>query len=378
MKTIFLRVLLLCMGIVFFACNDDDKEDLPEPAELQVSPSKLEFLGNGGRDSVMILTLLDTWDAESSETWCKITPSGNLLLIDVEAVTMPTERAAVITVTSGEEKKEIPVFQKGASTLTAELDTVRLDVKGTAVDVRITASSTDWTFSTELTWCHLSKNGEYLVVAADPNESADPNVGEIFLTLNEKKVRLIVEQAGETANEDKVGGVYVNESGDVVGIIIAITETDKYVVSLEEENNMPFAFFFNDIIDTREYEKDGKAALEKVKQENNWESNYTWAATCKNMETSTKVTGWYIPGSGEDVVWNALADNFDVLNEALTANGGDSLRKGNSSDKYCTSTMCIENSYAAIYRIFLNDITDKYTAGGMDYLYIRPVLHITQ
>lgn len=49
MKTIFLRVLLLCMGIVFFACNDDDKEDLPEPAELQVSPSKLEFLGNGGR-----------------------------------------------------------------------------------------------------------------------------------------------------------------------------------------------------------------------------------------------------------------------------------------------------------------------------------------
>ena len=147
MKTIFLRVLLLCMGIVFFACNDDDKEDLPEPAELQVSPSKLEFLGNGGRDSVMILTLLDTWDAESSETWCKITPSGNLLLVDVEAVTMPTERAAVITVTSGEEKKEIPVFQKGASTLTAELDTVRLDVKGTAVDVRITASSTDWTFS---------------------------------------------------------------------------------------------------------------------------------------------------------------------------------------------------------------------------------------
>lgn len=147
--------------------------------------------------------------------------------------------------TSGEEKKEIPVFQKGASTLTAELDTVRLDVKGTAVDVRITASSTDWTFSTELTWCHLSKNGEYLVVAADPNESADSNVGEIFLTLNEKKVRLIVEQAGETANEDKVGGVYVNESGDVVGIIIAITETDKYVVSLEEDNNMPFAFFFN-------------------------------------------------------------------------------------------------------------------------------------
>lgn len=378
MKTIFLRVLLLCMGIVFFACNDDDKEDLPEPAELQVSPSKLEFLGNGGRDSVMILTLLDTWDAESSETWCKITPSGNLLLVEVEAVTMPTERAAVITVTSGEEKKEIPVFQKGASTLTAELDTVRLDVKGTAVDVRITASSAEWTFSTELTWCHLSKNGEYLVVAADPNESADSNVGEIFLTLNEKKVRLIVEQAGKTANEDKVGGVYVNESGDVVGIIIAITETDKYVVSLKEERDLPLKFFFNDIIDTRDCEEDGKAALEKVKQEYDWESNYIWAVTCKNMETSTKVTGWYIPGSGEDVVWNALADNIDILNGALTANGGDNLRNGSSNDKYCTSTMCIESGMAMVYRILLKDVTDKYTSYGTDYFYFRPVLHITQ
>ena len=65
----------------------------------------------------------------------------------------------------------------------------------------------------------------------------------------------------------------MKERWELVGIIIAITETDKYVVSVEEYNNMPFAFFFNDIIDTREDEKDGKAALEKVKQENNGESN---------------------------------------------------------------------------------------------------------
>lgn len=378
MKTILLRMLLLCMGIVFFACNDD-KEDVPEPAELQVSPSKLEFLGNGGRDSVVILTLLDTWDAESSETWCKITPLGNLLMVDVEAVTTPTERTAVISVTSGEEKKEISVFQKGASTLTAELDTVRLDVNGMAVDVKITASSADWTFSTEETWCHVSKNGEYLVVSADPNDSADSNVGEIFLTLNEKEVKLIVEQAGKPANEDKVGGVYINESGNVVGIIIAITETDKYVVSLKEESGYPLKFFFNSIIDTRDYEKDGKAALEKVKQENDWESNYLWATTCKNMETSTKVTGWYIPGCSEDVIWNALANNIDVLNEALTANGGDSLRKGDSSsDRYCTSTMYVENGMAMVYRILLKDITDKYTSYGTDNFYFRPVLRITK
>lgn len=376
MKTVLLRMLLLCMGIVFFACSDD-KEDIPEPADLQVSPSKLEFLGNGGRDSVTILTLLETWNAVSSEAWCKVAPEGNLLRVNVDAITTPTDRSAVITVTSGEEMKEISVFQKGASTLTVELDTVKLEASGTAVDVKITASSADWVFSTSATWCQISKNGEYLVVSADPNESANSNVGEILLTLNEKEVKLVVVQAGKKVSEDKVGSVYLNDDGDVVGVIIAITETDKYVLSLKDEISTPLAFFFQPI-DTREYEKDGNAALEKVKQESSWESNYTWAVTCKNMESSTKVTGWYVPGCSEDVIWNALADNIEVLNEALTENGGDPLKNNSTSDRYCTSTMYPNSWGGEVYRVLLKDVSDKYTSPSTDSFSIRPVLRVAQ
>lgn len=47
MKTIFLRVHITVYGDRFFACNDDDKEDLPEPAELQFHPRNWSFWGMG-------------------------------------------------------------------------------------------------------------------------------------------------------------------------------------------------------------------------------------------------------------------------------------------------------------------------------------------
>lgn len=371
-------MLILCTGIVFFACSDD-KDEIPEPADLQVSPSKLEFLGNGGRDSVTILTRLETWSAVSSETWCKVSPDGSLLRVNVEAITTPTDRNAVITVISGEERKEISVFQRGASSLAADVEKVELDANGTAVDVKITASSADWEIAENLPeWCRANKNGEYLVVSAVPNESTDPLVGEIVLTLYEKELRLTVEQAGKKASEDKVGGVYTNESGDVVGIVIAITETDKYVVSLKEENDYPLTLFAEPI-DTREWEKDGKTACDKIRQEYDWESNYTCIMVCKELESTTGVTGWYIPGCSEDVVWDALADNIEELNKALAENGGDALKNGGSNDRYCTSTMYYDGIWESfVYRILLTDVKDKYESSSTNYFNIRPVLRIAK
>ncbi len=377
-KSLLSFLLLLSMVMSFSVCCTDDDEDGDEMnAELTINPTNLEFTALGGTKNVVVSSKLDSWNVipDATANWCTITKGNGEFIVTVEEFVERIDRKATLKVTSGNESQDFVVIQKAvAADLSPEKEEVSLNGFGTATRVKITASSNEWTATSEETWIRTEKDGEDLVIRA--TLSSLDRTGKVCLLLNDAKAEITVKQVG---TETTIGGVVFGEDGATpIGVIVNNVDSTNciYVVSLKEEalvfTTEDKFYTFTDSLSTN-----GQKATACFKEIQGYKEKFPAIAYCDQIEKLTGMKGWYIPGCKEKEIWQALVDNKDKINTTLKALQGNVLMEsiadqntqwGDYRNIWTSTTIHYEaDSYVSSMRTKKGDFTDGAVNGGYVY-----------
>ena len=117
MKKIF-SIITLCLCTLLVACSDDDSVT----SSLQiVATDGIDFSAASGEGTITV-SANGTVTATSNKEWCTTSVEGNVIHVVVETSSEVTSRIALITISSGTRRKEVPVVQAGAVTILDEYD----------------------------------------------------------------------------------------------------------------------------------------------------------------------------------------------------------------------------------------------------------------
>lgn len=117
MKKIF-SIITLCLCTLLVACSDDDSVT----SSLQiVATDGIDFSAASGEGTITV-SANGTVTATSNKEWCTTSVEGNVIHVVVETSSEVTSRIALITISSGTSRIEVPVVQAGAVTILDEYD----------------------------------------------------------------------------------------------------------------------------------------------------------------------------------------------------------------------------------------------------------------
>lgn len=108
MKKLY-SILMLALFVVVAGCGSDDEN---VANSLKVISSDVQFTCTGGDGIIKVASTLPV-EAVSSQTWCQAKVAGDVINVTVEKHTGLSSRTAMVIVTSGSEKAQIPVTQFG-------------------------------------------------------------------------------------------------------------------------------------------------------------------------------------------------------------------------------------------------------------------------
>lgn len=156
--------------------------------QLTVTPLTEEFALNGNAQSFSLQTNLP-WEARSEDDWLTLSPAsgdsdGSMKSFTVQATAAANKsivRSTKITVTSGDEKQEFTVTQKGQSLEFLPVEDASIDRKGGELTLTVNATM-DWKVECDNDAFTVTKTGTNQVkVAAGWNNKFAPRTAEITL-----------------------------------------------------------------------------------------------------------------------------------------------------------------------------------------------------
>jgi hypothetical protein len=112
MKNIY-KILVLILLIGVSACKDSD-ESAEDSSALSVVETNISFPAAGGNDGYIKVNVTDDYTATSGQSWCTLSLDKDVIKISATANLDLGSRAALVTITSGNQKKEVSVYQHGA------------------------------------------------------------------------------------------------------------------------------------------------------------------------------------------------------------------------------------------------------------------------
>ena len=110
MKKIY-SILTLALCMLFAGCSEDDKNN-PIEKQLNVISSEVSFSCEGG-EGIIKVNSNQAISATSTEEWCKTSIDNKTINLTVEPNLKIISRTAMVTITSGNESTQVPVYQLG-------------------------------------------------------------------------------------------------------------------------------------------------------------------------------------------------------------------------------------------------------------------------
>jgi hypothetical protein len=111
MKNIY-KFLVLILTISISACKDSD--ELAEDGNvLSVVETSVSFSATGGNDGYIKVNTTGDYTATSDQSWCTLSIDGDVIKVTATANSQLGSRAALVTIVSGNKKKEVAVYQHG-------------------------------------------------------------------------------------------------------------------------------------------------------------------------------------------------------------------------------------------------------------------------
>lgn len=109
MRNIY-SILAFTLCFLFVGCSEDDNN--PAEKQLKVASSEVSFTCEGGKGVIEVNSNLAI-SGTSTEEWCQITIDNKTIHVSVEPNLKINSRTAMITITAGTEKTQVPVYQLG-------------------------------------------------------------------------------------------------------------------------------------------------------------------------------------------------------------------------------------------------------------------------
>lgn len=159
-----------------------------ELATLTLSQEEVTFPKEVAKESVAIQTNQETWNyfVGSDKDWLKLEKSGTSLEIEVTANNLGTPRKAEVLILAGGASQKLTILQSAADVVVAtDPAEVTLSARGGEKLLEVVANVKQW----ELTlgeggdWLQVEPkaNRSMLLLTAEPNETAEERVAQIFL-----------------------------------------------------------------------------------------------------------------------------------------------------------------------------------------------------
>jgi len=155
MKKIFNILFFTFLILSLTNCNDDNKED-EEFGTLSIVKSEVTFPAIGGNDGYIDFNYSGNVEVSSSEDWCTVEIDGNRVNISVTPNTSIVTKCAIVTISSDEQKQEIPVYQMAAITNFGDMTETKITCLEQEYTYRDVISDFPITASSSETWAKVS------------------------------------------------------------------------------------------------------------------------------------------------------------------------------------------------------------------------------
>ena len=106
-------IYLLSFSMAFTSCADDDlKGYVPEASSIRIVQNDLLFSAEGS-SSIVIVEADGMISASTDADWCQATVSGRTVTVAVDRNTTFSGRTALLTISAGDARRQLPVQQQG-------------------------------------------------------------------------------------------------------------------------------------------------------------------------------------------------------------------------------------------------------------------------
>ena len=205
MKLRNILILFMCIA-AFTSCDDEDNNFGTTEEPIQIVSNDLVFSAEGQTATLQVLAD-GPIEASVSDAWCAATVSGSVVSVTVEANYSFEGRTALLTLTTGNARRVLPVQQQGM-VLDMPFTTKGhySPISGDEFTLRI-EHSMPMTVETAASWIHPVVEGNTLRVTVDSNVGGHIRRGTVVCCCDQYKDTLRIAQFDML--NDVVGSYYM-------------------------------------------------------------------------------------------------------------------------------------------------------------------------
>lgn len=165
-----LYTLLLLVSCLFVATACSDSEESAAASTVKIVKSEVEFSAKAASGTIEVRAAGEV-KASSSETWCTVSVSGDIVTVSVPELLEKDSRSALLTITDGFSSVEVPVHQAGViwSLRGESAYLVKKEANVVTIPVNITC---DYTVETSAPWIKGEATDEGYAVALTENDGS--------------------------------------------------------------------------------------------------------------------------------------------------------------------------------------------------------------
>ena len=202
-----LPACLLCCGVAaaLTACSSDDDLTgyVPTAPTIEIQENNLTF---PAQCSTATLSVGTNVSVELNASWCTATVNGSVVTVTAEPNASFEGRTALLTLTAGDARRQLPVQQLGMVLGTMPVSSRSVSMAGEAFTYNIPHDLPMTVTATE-SWLHADLDGERLTITADANNEGHLRRGLIITESTGYRDTLSLVQYD--LHQDVVGSYYI-------------------------------------------------------------------------------------------------------------------------------------------------------------------------
>ena len=165
-------------ALLLAACSSDDdlKGYVPTAATIDIVQNDLQFTAQGNTATVQVSTpVTATVDAP----WCTATASGNTVTVTAEPNTSFEGRTALLTLTAGDVRRQLPVQQLGMVLGAMPVNNRYAPMSGDSFTFTL-PHDLPMDVTTSVSWLHAQLDGDQLSITVDANQEGHIRRGRVY------------------------------------------------------------------------------------------------------------------------------------------------------------------------------------------------------
>jgi hypothetical protein len=203
MRNIY-KFIVLILAIAFVSCNESEESvDV-----LSIVESNVIFSTSGSNDGYIKVNSIGSYVATSNQTWCTVSINNDMVKVSAVANPELGSRAAIVTITSGDQKEEVSVYQYGVALVIDKTELIFADTDNTSLTAQtvnvICASPVILTIADDWVVATLSENILTVYCNSSPTRTRSTTI--TLTSGNVEKVITVTQRAGTPINQRFIDG----------------------------------------------------------------------------------------------------------------------------------------------------------------------------